>query len=130
MGLVGDQDEGGGHGTKVGANVNGIGEKEEKDDGVKDGAGVVMFDDGGKTGAGNQADATADFLDGGGKRGKVEGEKELAQAKEGASLRIGGDAGGVIVRSAGDESGTKEMKKGADFSGQILHGFFDGLVYD
>ena len=75
----------------------------------KPGSGAT-HDVGGQTLAGDAADLRADELDGDHERCCEKYRPQQAKAKLGTGLRVSRNTRGIVIRSAGDETGTEEPK--------------------
>ncbi len=98
------------HGAEIRAQVDGVGDDQERNQGEHHDARIVPLQVAGDTAARHPSDPRADFLDGAHQRpAKEEGPAEV-EAELRAGLGIGGDAAGIVVRGAGDESGAQDLE--------------------
>ena len=104
---AGHQPSGGPHRRQIGADIDGVGEEQQADQGRDQPARQDLAEVGRQAMAGHAADAGADRLHRDHQRiGQDDGPQHV-QAELGAGLRIGGDAAGIVVGRSGDQAGTQ-----------------------
>ena len=102
--------DGGGDGADVGPGIDRVGHQDGADRRVQHPAGVVLTQDAGQATPVDQADLAADVLDGRHHRQHQERRPQRPIAVAGAGLRVGPDAGRVVVRGAGHEPGPQDLQ--------------------
>ena len=93
-----------GHRRDVGSDVDDVGDQQKGDETEQNVAAIKGLGIGGDPLAGGAADMGADKLNGDHERRREEDRPEQAKAKLSAGLRIGGDAGWIVIGRAGDQS--------------------------
>ena len=99
-----DQRRGGAEGADVSADIDDVCGSQEHDEKAKRAQAVMVLDVARQSLAGDVADPAAGLLDGGHQRQHPQGGPQLAIPELGAGLRIGRDAGRVVVRGPGHQS--------------------------
>ena len=99
------------HGAQVRADVDDVGHHQQSDDRIDHRVGVVLLQVAGDAAAGHPADAGADLLDGAHQGPGDHHHPGEAKAELGAGLGIGGDAGGIVVRGAGDQARAQHLQQ-------------------
>ncbi len=102
------------HRAQVGADVDGVGDQDQGDRGKQDFAAVVLAHDTRDPPARHQADASTHLLHDDHQGQDVDHEPELTGAEGGARLRIGGDAGGIVIRGSRDQARPQHTQSAVD----------------
>jgi hypothetical protein len=91
------------HGGNISRDVDRVGDDQEGDDAEHQPAWIMPLEVGNNPDAGDAADMGADELDGDHERRCQEHRPEQAVAELRAGLRVGSDAGRIVIRRARDE---------------------------
>ncbi len=100
-----------GHGPDIGADVDGVGHRDQQHHPDQHRTRIVLLDHPGESAAGDRADAGAGLLDRNQQRDLIERRPQLAIAELGAGLGIGGDAGRVVVGRSGDDPWAQDAQE-------------------
>jgi len=95
------------HRAQVRAEIDGVGDEEQRDAEIEHGLWIVFAKRIGKAAAGLQGDARAYLLDGSHQRKSKERRPELSVSKLRAGLGMRANARGIVVGCAGDEPWTQ-----------------------
>lgn len=92
------------HCPDVGADVDGVRDEQRRHHAVADRASISVLYDGNDALAGDEADRRARLLDRGHEGQREQDHPKLAVSKLGARLRVGSDAGWIVVRGPRDQA--------------------------
>ena len=98
-----------GHGSEIGSEVDRVGDDEQPDKGIEQPRRIMPTDISGEASTRHPAHLSADQLDRAHQRIGEQQRPAHAVAELRAGLGIGGDAAGVVVRSAGDQAGSQDV---------------------
>ena len=102
----------------------GVALRDQGQHGIEDFFAVVFPNDGSNPFTGHRANARAGFLDSRKEWQENYRDPQLAVAKLGAGLGVGGNAGGVIVRGAGNDAGAGDFQNFSGFCPEFGHYLF------
>ncbi len=99
------------HGRQIGADIDGVGDEQQRQQPVHDGQGHHLAHIVGQAPPGDPADQGADHLDGDHQREGQHHGPEQVEAELGPGLAVGGDAAGIVVGGAGDQARAQPLQQ-------------------